>query len=188
MLDLEERTSADIVEAVAGRAAEFGVIADGIDIGQLEVRTLRSDRLVAITTKGHPLTGRAEISFTELLDEPFVGLSAGALHEHLTHHAARHGRRIAYRVRLNSFSAVARLVGAGVGVSVLPQAAVDDHSAGIGIIGLSDPWAGRRLLVCARRFTDLSKHASALINELQQPTIDRHPAADTEAWGRHTAQ
>jgi DNA-binding transcriptional LysR family regulator len=167
-VDLEEMTSAEIVDAVANGAAEFGVIADSTDIAQLQVRTLRNDRLVAITAVDHPLAGQQEISFAELLDEPFVGLSAGALHEHLTQHAARLGRRIACRVRLSNFSSVARLVRAGVGVSILPQAALEDHQAGLAKIELSDPWADRRLLVCVRRFTDLSRHASALISELQR--------------------
>lgn len=168
-IDIEERTSADIVLAVAEGRAEFGVVAGSADLGRLEIRPLAVDRLTVIVAKGHPLAQRTEIGFAELLDQPFVGLSAGALHEHLARHAARLGRRITYRVRLQSFGAVARLVEAGIGIGVLPLAAVEYYrTAGLAAIRLSDDWANRRLLVCATDFSALSGHARLFVEELER--------------------
>jgi DNA-binding transcriptional LysR family regulator len=155
-IDIEERTSADIVLAVAEGRAEFGVVAGSADLGRLETRALAIDRLTVIA---------------ELLDQLFVGLCAGALHEHLARHAARLGRRIAYRVRLQSFGAVARLVEAGVGVGILPLAAVAHYrTPALAAIRLRDDWANRRLLVCATDFGALSAHARLFVEELQRQT------------------
>jgi DNA-binding transcriptional LysR family regulator len=171
-IDIEERTSADIVLAVAEGRAEFGVVAGSADLGRLETRALAVDRLTVIVGKNHPLAQRTEIGFAELLDQPFVGLRAGALHEHLALHAARLGRRITYRVRLQSFGAVARLVEAGVGVGVLPLAAVEHYrTPALAAIRLSDDWANRRLLVCATDFTALSAHARLFIEELERQAM-----------------
>jgi len=168
-IDIEERTSAEIVLAVAEGQVEFGVIAASADPGPLEVRPLGIDRLTAIVARSNPLAAHQEIDFARLLDEPFVGLSAGALHDHLALNAARIGRRINYRVRLRSFEAVARLVEAGIGVGILPLAAVERHlNPGLAAIRLTDPWADRRLVVCARSFAALSTHARAFVAEIER--------------------
>jgi DNA-binding transcriptional LysR family regulator len=172
-IDIEERTSADIVLAVAEGRAEFGVVAGSTDLGNLQTRALAVDRLTVIASRSHPLAKRDEVSFEELLDEPFVGLIAGALHEHLARNAARLGRRITYRVRLQSFGAVARLVEAGIGVGVLPLAAVERYrSPDLAVIRLSDEWANRRLLICAVDFDALSAHARLFVAELERQAAD----------------
>ncbi|PRH85425.1 LysR family transcriptional regulator [Labrys okinawensis] len=168
-IDIEERTSTEIVEAIGAGLADFGVIAATADLAALETRSLGVDRLVAITAGTSPLAARPEIGFAELIGEPFVGLAGGALTDHLARHAARLGRRIAYRVRLRSFDAVARLVEAGIGVGVLPLAAVERYgSPHLAVLRLSDGWADRHLVVCARSLADLSMHARLLIDELER--------------------
>jgi molybdate transport repressor ModE-like protein len=166
-MDIEEKTSLEIVEAIAAGSAEFGVIAATADLAGLEIRPLGVDRLVAVAASTSPLAARADISFAELLDEPFVGLTTGALHDHLARNAARLGRRILYRVRLRNFDAVARLVEAGIGVGVLPLAAVERYGTpDLTAIRLTDNWADRRLMVCARSFEALPAHARLFIDEI----------------------
>ena len=174
-VDIEERTSAEIALAVMEGRAEFGVVAANPNTESLALRPLAVDRLTAIVAGSHPLAGRRGVAFAELLDQPFVGLRAGALHDHLAQQAVRLGRRIAYRVRLNGFDAVTRLVEAGVGVAVLPLAAIERHrTPELGELRLTDSWADRRLLLCARDFTVLSAHARLLAEEIEhQASVSR---------------
>ncbi|MGN8119404.1 LysR family transcriptional regulator [Labrys sp. 22185] len=184
-IDIEERTSAEIVEAIGAGMAEFGVIAATADLAELETRTLGVDRLVAVTARSSALAARPEIGFSELIGEPFVGLAGGALTDHLARQAARLGRRIAYRVRLRSFDAVARLVEAGIGVGVLPQAAVERYgSPHLVALRLSDGWADRHLVVCAKSLAGLSMHSRLLIDELQRQGMATHgPGDETKYTG-----
>ena len=173
-IDIEERTSADIVLAVAEARAEFGVVANTTDLGQLETIPLSTDRLVLIVPAAHPLASRDAVIFAELIDEPFVGLSAGALHTHLADHAARLGRRINYRVRLRSFDAVARLVEAGVGLGILPMAAAAHCGvSGLAVVPLLDEWASRQLLICAPAFAALSRHARLFADQIVRNAGDQ---------------
>lgn len=166
-IEIEERTSADIVAAVAEGRAEFGLIADSADPGDLETIPIADDRLVLLAPSHHPIAVSPTIAFGDVLDEPFVGLSAGALHTHLADQAARLGRRIGYRVRLRSFENVARLIEAGVGIGILPFSAAERFgSETLRIIPLADPWASRRLLLCATAFANLSRHARILVDEI----------------------
>jgi DNA-binding transcriptional LysR family regulator len=166
-VDLEECTSDEILVAIATGSAEVGVVAESAGRADVETLPIALDRLVALIPAAHPLAGRAGLAFEDLLDEPFVGLREGALQSHLSGHTARLGRRINYRVRLGSFDAIARIVGAGAGVAVLPLAAASrSQTDGVALVPLTDDWAQRRLLVCARNFDGLSLHARRLVDEI----------------------
>ncbi len=104
-VDLEERQSREIVRAIAEGHGDIGIVADPVDPAeQLETFPFAEDRLVLVVPRRHPLSRHSEIAFRESLDNDFVGLAAGsALQETLNHHAARAGRQLRLRVRLNGF-------------------------------------------------------------------------------------
>jgi molybdate transport repressor ModE-like protein len=164
-VDLEERPSHIIVQAVAEGRAEIGIVASSVNPGQLHHVVLRDDQLVLVTPPKHRLARRRQIRFEECLDQPFVGLSEGsALQEHLEGHAQPLGQRPHYRVRLPSIEAVCQTVAAGVGVSVLPDAAAKrwQTTHPVATVPLSNDWAARQLLLCTHPTTTLSAPAEAL--------------------------
>lgn len=171
-IDLEERPSHAIVEAVAAGLADLGIVADMAEGGEVEGLKripFRIDRLVLAVPRGHPLAARRRIAFTEALGEDFVGLSPGsALQDHLARHAARAGRPLKLRVRLGGFDAVCRMVEQGVGLAVVPESAARRcrRSMAIRAVPLSDPWALRRLSICVRSLDALPAHARRLVEHL----------------------
>ncbi|WP_342241060.1 LysR substrate-binding domain-containing protein [Inquilinus sp. OTU3971] len=170
-IDLEERPSHVIVEAVAAGLADLGIVADmaGGGAAELERIPFRIDRLVLAVPRGHPLAARRRIAFAEVLDEDFVGLSPGsALQDHLARHAARAGRPLTLRVRLGGFDSVCRMVEQGVGLAVVPETAARRcrRSMAIRTVPLSDPWALRRLSICVRSLDALPAHARRLVEHL----------------------
>ncbi|MGK9164753.1 LysR family transcriptional regulator [Inquilinus limosus] len=175
-IDLEERPSHAIVEAVAAGLADLGIVADAADGGGIENSGLESlpfriDRLVLAVPRGHPLSARRRVAFAEALAEDFVGLSPGsALQDHLARHAARAGRPLKLRVRLGGFDAVCRMVEQGVGLAVVPETAARRcrRSMAIRAVPLSDPWALRRLSICVRRLDALPLHARRLVEHLRE--------------------
>jgi DNA-binding transcriptional LysR family regulator len=153
------------VQAVAEGRAEIGIVASSVNLGQLHHVVLRDDQLVLVTPPKHRLARRRQIRFEECLDQPFVGLSEGsALQEHLEGHAQPLGQRPHYRVRLPSIEAVCQTVAAGVGVSVLPDAAAKrwQTTHPVATVPLSNDWAARQLLLCTHPTTTLSAPAEAL--------------------------
>ena len=168
-IDLEERTSRETVDAVAGGLADLGVVADTTELADLMTMPLRPDRLVLVVAEGHPLAARETVALREVLEEPFVGLSHNrSLQAYLAGHAARAGRPFKLRVRLNGLDAVCRMVARGVGVAIVPEAAAlrSGETAAIRRVPLSDPWACRRLVLCARDFSALPAHARQLADHL----------------------
>lgn len=176
-IELEERPSHQIVQAIAEGRADLGIVADTVSLGRLEQITIRTDRLVVVTPSAHPLARHAEATFSDCLDEPFVGLPEGsALQEHLEGHAQPLGQRPRYRIRLPSIELVCQHVSAGIGISVLPQTAVDRWQTlhPVTTIALTDWWADRRLTLCHADATQLSAPAQRLVGHLtrSQATTD----------------
>jgi DNA-binding transcriptional LysR family regulator len=173
-IDLEERPSHAIVEAVAAGLADLGIVADAADGGGvegLEHIPFRIDRLVLAVPRGHPLAACRRVAFAEALGEDFVGLSPGsALQDHLARHAARAGRPLTLRVRLGGFDAVCRMVEQGVGLAVVPETAARRcrRSMAIRAVPLSDLWALRRLSICVRSLDALPVHARRLVEHLRE--------------------
>jgi DNA-binding transcriptional LysR family regulator len=172
-IDLEERPSAEIVPAVAEGLADLGIVADVVDLGDLETFPFRTDQLVLIAPRGHRLARRRALAFREALAEDFVGLGAGsALQDHLGAHAARAGHPLNLRVRVGSFDAIARLVEQGVGLAIVPETAARRcaTSMAIAAVRLTDSWALRQLTLCVRRLDALSPQARQLVAHLREGT------------------
>ena len=170
-IDLEERPSPEIVQAVAEGFADAGIVIDMVDLGELETFPFVTDRLVLIAPRDHPLSGRRRLAFREVLDQEFVGLSAGSpLQGYLGRQAALTGQPLKLRVRLSGFDAICGMVEHGVGVAVIPESAARYHRrSAIRVVHLTDAWALRKLMICVRRFDELSEHAKHLIEHLKAP-------------------
>lgn len=168
-VELEERTSHTIVSQLLNKAADLGIVADSADTSQLEARPFRRDRLVLVMSRQSSSGRQRHVSFVDSLQHDFVGLGEdSALQQHLDLQAAKLGLRMRTRIRLRSFEAVCRMVEAGVGVAVVPAIAAERYvGAGkLRVLKLDDAWADRELLVCARRFADLSAPALRLVEAL----------------------
>jgi molybdate transport repressor ModE-like protein len=157
-VDLQELSSDAVLQALWRGVADVGIVADYVDTGGLDVQRWIEDELVALLPSTGKRDAAAPLRFVQLLDRPFVGLSAhSGLSRFLLQQAARSGRVPHHRVRLTSFDAVARMVEAGVGVAVMPRSAASRaRNPNVRIVRLKDAWARRTLLICC---TD---HARAL--------------------------
>jgi DNA-binding transcriptional LysR family regulator len=168
-IDLEERPSHRIVTAVAERRVDLGIVADSVDLGQLETRVVRPDPLVVVTRPDDPLARLAEVPYADVLGRAFVGLdSANPLQEHLETHALPLGTQPRYRVRLPSIDAACHAVAGGIGIAVLPRYSVRRwlSSGALAAVTLAEPWATRRLVACFTSDRDLSDTARALRDHL----------------------
>jgi DNA-binding transcriptional LysR family regulator len=165
-VDLSEAGTPAILKAVADGRADLGVIIGGIVDHGLATAPYREDRMVLVTPVGHPLAGQAEAAFAEALDYEFVGLHSDSGWEGFVAKAARDaGRPVRMRVRVPSFDAMARMVEAGLGISVAPSGAIA-AAAGMALTPLSDAWARRSLQVCCRDPAALSASARLLLDHL----------------------
>ncbi|CAJ9227798.1 LysR family transcriptional regulator [Burkholderia pseudomallei] len=165
-VSVEERSSQEIVHAIRGKTADFGIVADSVGLDGLEQTPFREDWLIAVAAVDHSLAARERVAFAELVDADFIGMTDGsALQVHLADQAKALGKRIDYRVQLKSFDAICRLIERGVGIGIVSRHAAlrAQQTMQIRLIELTDPWAHRRLTICARSFDELPKYTREFI-------------------------
>ncbi|TGN95709.1 LysR substrate-binding domain-containing protein [Burkholderia sp. USMB20] len=179
-IELEEQNSEQIALAVIDGHADFGIMADQMPTLGLQTTLYRRDRLVLVVPNGHPLAQRKSASFDNALEFDFVSLAQNtSLAKRLQLATSLSGGRLKLRIQVRSFDAMCLMVAAGLGIAVLPDAAVRPHLRSMGLhkIGLSDEWAHRELLICARDLNALPKPARRLVNHL----IGSSPTAGADA-------
>jgi DNA-binding transcriptional LysR family regulator len=170
-ISLDEERSGAIVEAVHTGATDVGIVMEGAEADGLELLDYRTDTLCAVLPRKHPVRAR-QLAFSRLLDHDFVGLeSTTVISQILLAQALHAGKPLRLRVQVKSFDVVAKLIQAGLGIGVLPEAAARAFAAPLGLrlVGLTDPWATRQMYVCVRQYATLPAPARQLVDHLVGP-------------------
>lgn len=168
-VDLEERTSSELVQALREGLAPLGVCWDAADLEGLQTRPYRSDHLSVAVHPDHPLAGLSACSFEQTLEHDHVGLPANtAVYTMLARAAAIIGKPMYYRAVVSTFDASLRCVQAGLGVAIVPSEVVQQagNLSRMQLIPLLDTWAKRQFAVCFKKYEQLSPAAKLLVDHL----------------------
>jgi DNA-binding transcriptional LysR family regulator len=123
-LDLHgELLSPALVEGLVDGTYDLVVLRpDGVRRPEVEVRVLRTERLVAVLPDRHPLAARDRVDLAALAAEPFVMHVAGsAIHEHVLAACAAAGFRPAPVMEVGETATLVVFVAAGLGVALVPE-------------------------------------------------------------------
>jgi DNA-binding transcriptional LysR family regulator len=169
-IQLEESNSPAITRAVAENAADVGVYTAFAQDDIVQTLPYRQDRLCLVVPKSHARLRRKRVAFSEVMDEPFVGLRTGsAINLLLATEAGRHGRSLKLSIQVTGFDALCLMVEQGLGIGVVPEGVFRLYSAALNIraIALQDTWAQRELRVAVRNLDQLPAAARRLVEHLQ---------------------
>lgn len=168
-ISVKEMLSYDIVAAIKNQTGNLGIVADSTQLNGLESMPFRDDELVVFAPATDHWQGSESTTFEEIVTAEFIGLSEGsALQEHIEDHAKKLGHRLNYRIRMTTFDAVMQVVSSGVGIAIIPRQAAERHlhRHESKIIRLTEPWADRKLIICARDFADLPGYVKEFVEFL----------------------
>jgi DNA-binding transcriptional LysR family regulator len=170
-IELDETDSEEAVLAVLDGRADIGIFAERTPTLGLQTLPYRKDRLVLVVPAKHALAGRRRMAFVDATEYEFVSLSrATSLARRLALEAQGLGRRLRLRIHVRSFDAMCQMVAAGLGIAVLPDAAVQPHLKSMNLkrIDLTDAWVVRELLIGARDLTALARPVRLLLDHLAE--------------------
>jgi len=168
-IDLEERVSTAIAEAVADNNADVGVLVVDTPLEGVEYLPYKEDDLVVIVPASHPLAGKERVRFADTLDYDYVGLPPGSqMNLHLMRTAREQGRTWRYRFQVSSYDSLCLMVESGLGVGMLPRCIALAYAKALDIelLGLDEPWSHRQLHVCIRSYDALSPAARLLVERM----------------------
>ncbi|SDD93138.1 DNA-binding transcriptional regulator, LysR family [Paracidovorax valerianellae] len=169
---LQEQISTAIAQSVAENAADVGILNHGSYGESVTLLPYRTDELVLIAPKGHPLARRRAVRLADALAFDFVGVHPGsAINNLLTRAAAEAGLPLRLRIQVTSYDALCLMVSAGLGVGVLPRGSAQLYLGTLALrpVTLAEPWAHRQLSLCVRSEESLSSVARLLVDHLRAP-------------------
>ena len=169
-IDLQEKPNAEIPRGVLVGRSDIGIVAGPVDTLNLRSIHFSTDRLVLVTSRRHPFARRRRIAFAETLDEDAVGMQQGStLESFLSNMTSQLGRQLKLRIQLSSFDAMCRMIGAGVGVGVVPESAArrNQASMNLALVELTDAWSVRERYILVRDNESLPAYAEALVEAIR---------------------
>jgi DNA-binding transcriptional LysR family regulator len=168
-VDLQEKPNPDIPRGVLDGRADLGIVSGQIDALGLDKVHFSTDRLVLATPPNHPFALRPSIAFAETLDEDHVGMhQSSTIQTFLSQVTERLGKTLKLRIQVSSFDAMCRMIGAGVGIGIVPESAAQrsQRNREVALVQLTDPWNVRERYILMRDHAKLPHYAQALVKAL----------------------
>ena len=159
---------------MADNRADIGIFGGNILAPELAIFPYREDRLVVIVSAAHPLATRASVTFADLVDYEFDSLEKGSSIDTLCVRAAAElGRQLRLRIRVSGFDAIFRMVGARMGVGVVPFEIIQPRLADTGLVAipLDEPWVRRPLVLGVRDPASLPPATQLLLDHLRLTSV-----------------
>lgn len=161
-LRIIEETTPVLVKGLRDLSMDLAILALPLRHKDLELVPLRTEPVFAVLPKNHRRAKAESLSLKDLRGEPFVMLRDDHCFRDLSL-AACNSARITPNIAFESgqFSSVLAMVGAGVGISMVPEMAVDP-AADCCYVGLSDPSARRTVVLATLRGRSFNRVQNAL--------------------------
>ena len=166
-LRIVEATTPVLVESLRNLSIDLAILALPLRHKDLEYFRLRSEPVFAVLPRDHPRADAKSIALKELRGTAFVMLRDGHCFRDLSIAACSHARvtpRIAFES--DQFSSLLGMVAAGLGVSLVPEMAID-RSAGCRYVRLSDARATRTIVAAVLRGRSFNGIQQAFLSRLR---------------------
>src|SRR5580704_7209653 len=166
-LRIVEETTSVLVEGLRDLSIDVAILALPLRHKDLELFRIRTEPLYAALSKEHPLASAKSLALKELRGEPFVLLRDGHCFRDLSINTctrARFAPNIAFES--GQFSSLLGMVAAGVGVSLVPEMAIDRNVA-CRYVRLSDVQATRTIVTAVVRGRSFNRVQQSFIYGIQ---------------------
>jgi LysR family hydrogen peroxide-inducible transcriptional activator len=163
-LRIVEETTPVLIESLRDLSIDLAILALPLRHKDLEVFPLRTEPLFAVLPKDHPRAAAKSLALKDLRGESFVMLRDGHCFRDLSIAACTHARvtpHIAFES--GQFSSLLGMVAAGVGISLVPEMAID-RNAGCRYVRLSDARATRTVVAAILRGRSFNRVQQAFLS------------------------
>jgi LysR family transcriptional regulator, hydrogen peroxide-inducible genes activator len=166
-LRISEETTPVLVESLRNLSIDVAVLALPLRHKEFQVFPLRTEPLYAVLPREHPKASAKIVALKELREEQFVMLRDGHCFRDLslaTCTRAKVNPRIAFES--GQFSSLLGMVAAGIGVSLVPEMAID-RSARCSYVRLSDPQALRTVVAAVMKGRSFNRVQQAFLDHVR---------------------
>jgi len=166
-LRILEETTPVLIESLRNLSLDVAILALPLRHKEFQLYPLRTEPLYAALARDHARAGAKNISLRELRGEQFVMLRDGHCFRDLSVAACSRAKvnpRIAFES--GQFSSLLGMVAAGVGVSLVPEMAVD-KSARCSFVRISDAQASRTIVAAVLKGRSFNRVQQAFLDHVR---------------------
>jgi LysR family transcriptional regulator, hydrogen peroxide-inducible genes activator len=166
-LRIIEDTTSVLVQGLRDLSIDVAVLALPLRHKDLELFPIRTERLFAVLKKSHPRARAKSLALKDLRGESFVMLRDGHCFRDLSLDTCARAR-ITPNIAFESaqFSSLLGMVAAGIGVSLVPEMAID-RNVGCRYVRLSDAQATRTIVAAVVRGRSFNRVQQAFISGIR---------------------
>ena len=184
-LRIVEETTSILVEGLRNLSIDVAILALPLRHKDLELVPIRTEPLFVVMRRDHPRASAESLALKDLRGESFVMLRDGHCFRDLsiaTCTRARITPNIAFES--GQFSSLLGMVAAGVGVSLVPEMAID-RNVGCRYVRLSDAQARRTIVAAVLRGRSFNRIQQAFVSGIKGRATEAH-LGKTSAANRST--
>ena len=162
-----EETTSVLVEGLRDLSIDVAILALPLRHKDLELFPIRTEPLFAVLRKDHPRASAKSLALKDLRGESFVMLRDGHCFRDLSIDTCARAR-ITPHIAFESgqFSSVLGMVAAGIGVSLIPEMAID-HNVGCRYVRLSDTQATRTIVAAVLHGRSFNRVQQAFLSGIR---------------------
>lgn len=167
---LREQLSDAVVRDLWDGQADIGLFSGSVPHDGIETFGGLADHLCVVAKAGHPVAALAAASVEDLARHPHVALEDGSsLFREVAAAIRAVDGTLDVHVRVHSFDGVRKMVSAGLGLAVLPEAVVRPYAESDDVVAvpLDAPWAKRQFLIGVRERAALSGAGTRFLDHLR---------------------
>lgn len=167
-LRIVEDTTSALVAGLRDLSIDVAILALPLRHKDLKLFSIRTEPLFAVLKRNHRLAPAKSLSLKDLRGESFVMLRDGHCFRDLSMAACTHAR-ITPNIAFESgqFSSVLGMVAAGVGISLIPEMAID-RNIGCRYVRLTDTQATRTIVAAIVRGRSFNRVQRAFASSLEE--------------------
>jgi LysR family transcriptional regulator, hydrogen peroxide-inducible genes activator len=167
-LRIAEETTPVLIEELRNLSIDVAILSLPLRHKEFEIFPLRTEPLYAVLPKEHPKASARSVALKDLRGEQFVMLRDGHCFRDLSLTACTRAKlnpRIAFES--GQFSSLLGMVAAGVGISLVPEMAID-RSTRCSYVRLSDPRAMRTVVAAVLKGRSFNRVQQAFLDLLRR--------------------
>lgn len=167
-IDAQPRNSLQAVKGILDHEADIGIITGNEDLSHLNSIIFSVDHLAVVYPQGHALASVQRPRLQDAVPYPFLSIYGSTLYEFIRHHLKNEQLEANFRVLLDSFDPITRLIEAGAGVAIIPESVALRLCSKYAVQSarLHDAWALRERRVVFGDLDFLSPPAQAFLRVL----------------------
>jgi LysR family hydrogen peroxide-inducible transcriptional activator len=180
-----EDTTSVLVEGLRDLSIDVAILALPLRHKDLELFSIRIEPLFAVLKRDHPRASAKSLALKDLRGEWFVMLRDGHCFRDLSMGACKRARVTPNIVfESGQFSSLLGMVAAGIGVSLIPEMAID-RNVGCRYVPLTDTQATRTIVAAMVRGRSFNRVQRAFASELRSSAAEaqhrRNASANSSA-------